>query len=209
MQKRTQKSIGYLTLVLLQGLAWAQDNAENVPEAGKPVSYYVIIGVLIVVGLFLLYWLSSVVRLLTLRAKHRNAPLDGQPSVDERLMSELAPMQVALLRGNIQGYYEKCRSTAVQIAASRGLIEHAAKNDSTDSIIKRLKSIGVDPVFMDCFESILQRCDEVLKGGEKPDDADHRKLNEDLHSLIRMRPKAPIRATEPGVVEPEPDEDEA
>lgn len=180
-------------------LAFAQEEEAPLEETtgGMALTDYLLIAAAAFIVLFLLYWVISIVRGLALRRRHGYSIYDGQPTVDERLSSELAPMQVALLRGNIQGFYEKSRAVSLQILSSRGLIESSNPRQSSEELIQRLKSIGVDPVFLDCFETIMARCDAVLNQGERPDDSDNRKMIEDMRTLIRMRPKASKQPTEP------------
>jgi len=45
--------------------------------------------------------------------------------------------------------------------------------------LQRLRTTGVDPVFTDCVESIVHRCEAVFRG-ERPDQAAHEKIANEL-----------------------------
>lgn len=111
---------------------------------------------------------------------------DDQPSVDERLLSELAPMEVALLRGSIDGYYEKVFYLTRQLLRSRNLLDNM--DLSMNDIVIHLHTMGVDPAFLDCVESIFERCTAVCERNERPKAKAHQKLREDLSTLIHMNP---------------------
>ncbi|HBF32987.1 TPA: hypothetical protein DDW35_00350 [Candidatus Sumerlaeota bacterium] len=142
---------------------------------------------LAVIGI--VFWLRSIAVGMDRARKYQEAALmDDAPSIDERLMSELATMHVALLRGSIVGYYEKAYAMVRRLLKCRKLMDdpHA----DTDKILRVLRSGSVDPNYIDTVESILLRCDAVLLRNEIPEDVAHDKIAKDLRLLVNMRPHA-------------------
>ncbi len=142
-----------------------------------------------VVGVIaLVWWFLRVVSALSRRKHYRDAQVDDQPSVDERLLSELAPMEVVLLRGSISGFYEKSYLLMNQVLIARKLLDVRRKN--TEEILERLRNLGVEPAYFDCVESIAKRCDAVLYEEAEPGYPLHKTMIKDLETLIRMKPNA-------------------
>jgi hypothetical protein len=136
----------------------------------------------------LVWWFLRVVSALSRRKHYRDAQVDDQPSVDERLLSELAPMEVVLLRGSISGFYEKSYLLMNQVLIARKLLDVRRKN--TEEILERLRNLGVEPAYFDCVESIARRCDVVLYEGAEPNYPAHKTMIKDLETLIRMKANA-------------------
>lgn len=149
-------------------------------------------GVLIL--LFLIVWGAGIAMAVARKREYQAAQVDPHPSVEERFLSELATMQVALLRSSAQGFYEKAFAMLCQILKSRRLID--APLATSDEILAHLRSMGVDAAFLDCVESIMQRCDAVRFQGARPDSEAHARMIRDLGTLIRMRPTAGVRRAE-------------
>jgi hypothetical protein len=144
--------------------------------------------------LFLIVWGRGIAVAVARKREYQAAQIDPHPSVEERFLSELATMQVALLRSSAQGFYEKADAMLCQILKSRRLTD--APLASSEEILAHLRSMGVDAAFLDCVESILQRCDAVRLQGARPDTEAHARLIRDLGTLIRMRPTAGVRRAE-------------
>lgn len=149
-------------------------------------------GALIV--LFLIFWGRGIAVAVSRKREYQAAQIDPHPSVEERFLSELATMQVALLRSSAQGFYEKAYAMLCQILRSRRLTD--APLSSSEEILAHLRSMGVDAAFLDCVESIMQRCDAVRLQGARPDAEAHARMIRDLGTLIRMRPTAGVRRAE-------------
>ena len=147
-----------------------------------------------VIVVFLAYWGRGIVVAVARKREYQAAQIDPHPSVEERFLSELATMQVALLRSSAQGFYEKGYAMLCQILKSRRLMEPPF--GTSEEILAHLRSMGVDAAFLDCVESIMQRCDAVRLQGARPDQEAHARLIRDLGTLIRMRPTAGVRRAE-------------
>ncbi len=142
----------------------------------------------VVVAILLLWWFLRVMSALSRRNHYRDAQVDDQPSVDERLLSELAPMEVVLLRGSISGFYEKSYLLMNQVLIARKLLDVRRKH--TEEILERLRNLGVEASYFDCVESIAKRCDAVLYEEAAPGYPLHKTMIKDLETLIRMKPNA-------------------
>lgn len=143
----------------------------------------------------LAYWAYAIGVALWRKQRYGVEPaLEDKPTIDERLQGELTTLEVALLRGNIEAFYEKMHALVRQLLRSRHLLGDAQK--STRDIVAHLKRLDVDPLFLDSVESILKRCDAVTEASENPSQAAHAKIAKDLQTLIRMRPRAGAKKPE-------------
>jgi len=139
-----------------------------------------------VILVLLLLWGRSILMRLERRKRYQEAAqMDEQPTVDERLLSELTTMPVMLLRGSVPAYYEKIMALVRRLLLSRQILTES--DSDPESIMQRLRTTGADPVFTDCVESIVHRCETVFRG-ERPDQAAHEKIAKDLKMLVSMRP---------------------
>jgi len=139
-----------------------------------------------VILVLLLLWGRSILMRLERRKRYQEAAqMDEQPTVDERLLSELTTMPVTLLRGSVPAYYEKIMALVRRLLISRQILTES--DSDPESIMQRLRTTGADPVFTDCVESIVHRCETVFRG-ERPDQAAHEKIAKDLKMLVSMRP---------------------
>ncbi|NQU43519.1 hypothetical protein HQ520_09545, partial [bacterium] len=141
--------------------------------------------VLVIFVLLAVWGRSILVRLFRRKRFQEAALLDEQPSVDERLLSELTTLPVVLVRGSIPAYYEKVFSLMRRLLRNRGLIDEADK--TSDAIMEQVHASGADPGFIDMVESICHRCDAAALRGERPDKPAHEKIARDLKVLISMR----------------------
>lgn len=144
----------------------------------------IIAGVIALVFVIAAVWGLLVVSSVQRKKRYQEAVRDSMPSGDERLLSELATLQVSLLRGNVFGYYEKLSALVRNLLKLRGVIDRADLSNA--EIVERSRAAGVDPAFLELFESILRRC-EAAMAGERPDQASHEKIAQDMKVLVRMK----------------------
>lgn len=145
----------------------------------------IIAGIVALVVIVAVIWIFLVIASFQRKKQYQEAMRDSMPSADERLFSELTTLQVSLLRGNIFGYYEKLTALVRHMLKSRGVIE---KTDMpTDAVVERMRAAGVDPAFLEMAESILHRCEAATTSGERPNQAAHEKIAQDMRALIRMK----------------------
>ncbi|HUT24394.1 MAG TPA: hypothetical protein VM492_08645, partial [Sumerlaeia bacterium] len=140
------------------------------------------------------FWGLSIARALIHRKRYSDAIQEAYPSVDERLTGELAAMDLALVRGDVQDFYGKALALLSRLLQGRNLLDEASRDSK--KIVESLRAREVDPAFLDCVESILHRCDAVRLRGERPSEVSHAKMTKDLRTVIRMRPHVASRQSQ-------------
>lgn len=144
-----------------------------------------IIGTVVAVVLVLLFLIWGRGILLRFNRKRRYTEaslLEDQTTVDERLLSELSTLHVALLRGSIQAYYEKVFLLMCRLFRNHGLED--AESMDTPTLISALEKHGADKALIERVQSIGERCDRVLNQNEKPPAAAHEQIATDLRQLV-------------------------
>ena len=140
------------------------------------------------------FWGLSIARALIHRKRYSDAIQEAYPSVDERLTGELAALDLALVRGDIEDFYGKAFALLCQLLQGRNLLDGVSPDSK--EIVESLRAREVDPAFLDCVESIVHRCDAVNLRGERPSGTSHAKMTKDLRTVIRMRPHVASRQSQ-------------